>query len=205
MEQGTQQPASPSGYARKATAKLRQNIGEGIHKLGIHPDAVSLAALLFCLFAAIAIADGRFVLAGWLMLASGFFDIADGAVARVRGEARVFGAVLDSTLDRYADGFIFFSFSYYFASQNRMEWMLLSFAALMGSYVVSYVRARASGADVNVTVKNGWFTRLERLMIVIIALWLHNWLLLPALWLLAIGTNITALQRLWIVRQKTEV
>ena len=115
-----------------------------------------------------------------------------------------FGAVLDSTLDRYADGFIFCSLSYYFAVQNQYGMMLLPLAALIGSYSVSYVRSRASNPDVQLVVKVGWFTRLERLVIMIVMLWFHQWLLIVGLWLLAVGTNITALQRLRYVYKNIE-
>jgi CDP-diacylglycerol--glycerol-3-phosphate 3-phosphatidyltransferase len=109
--------------------------------------------------------------------------------------------VLDSTLDRYADGFIFGALGYHFASLGQQGYLLLALAALVGSFGVSYVRARAGEAGLSVKV--GWFTRLERVAAILLALLLPP-LLVPALWLLAVGTNMTALQRLWFVYRSTQ-
>ena len=104
-----------------------------------------------------------------------------------------FGALLDSALDRYADAAIFAGLGYYFAVQGRLELLVLAFAALMGTYGVSYVRARAEGLGVDVKV--GLFSRLERIAIILIMLFVPQ--VLPVgLVILAIGTNITSLQRL---------
>ncbi|MEL6273162.1 MAG: CDP-alcohol phosphatidyltransferase family protein, partial [Chloroflexota bacterium] len=102
MAQNAQQ-RTLSDRLRHRTADFTRNVGESVHRLGIHPDAVSMAALLLCVGAAVAIGSGRFVLAGWLVFWGGIFDVADGAVARARGQMTPYGAVLDSTLDRYAD------------------------------------------------------------------------------------------------------
>lgn len=203
-EKGQSPPQTRSDRVRQQLTWLEQASGNFVHRLGVHPDVVSLVGLGFVIAAAFAIANGRLVLGGWLIFWGGWFDALDGAVARARGGANPFGAVLDSLLDRYADGFIFGSLSYYFAVKNEMVLMLLPLAAFMGSYAVSYVRARADAPDIGVAAKLGAFTRLERLVVVVWALWLHTWLLVPALWLLAIGTNLTAVQRLWFVKQHTK-
>ena len=104
-----------------------------------------------------------------------------------------FGALLDSALDRYADAAIFAGLGYYFADRVQLELLVLAFAALMGSYSVSYVRARAEGLGVDVKV--GLFSRLERIAIILIMLFVPQ--LLPVgLVILAIGTNFTSVQRL---------
>jgi CDP-diacylglycerol---glycerol-3-phosphate 3-phosphatidyltransferase len=198
-------PQTLSDWLRVRTAQLSAVVGGALHRAGVHPDAVTLAGLVVVGVGAVLIGVGRLTLAGWVIALASLLDAADGAVARARGEVRPFGAVLDSTLDRYADGFIFLSLSYHLASQNKTEWMLLPLAALVGSFAVSYVRARAASPDVGVAVKIGLFTRFERLAVIVVALWLHPWLLMPGLWLLAAGTNITAAQRLWFVRRHTGV
>ncbi len=131
-------------------------------------------------------------------------DAVDGAVARAMKRKSAFGMVLDSTLDRYADGFIFASLSYYFAVQDRFEMMVLSLIALMGSFLVSYVRARADDAKVSVATTVGIFTRVERVIVIlvmILGMGLTNQLIFLEIGVLvlAVGTNFTALQRLLFV------
>jgi CDP-diacylglycerol---glycerol-3-phosphate 3-phosphatidyltransferase len=128
-------------------------------------------------------------------------DALDGAVARAMQRRDKFGGLLDSTLDRYADSLIFAALGYYFASQGQLDYLLLALATLIGSFVVSYVRARAGEAGISVKV--GLFTRLERVAVLLPSLLIPP-LLVPGMWILAIGTNITGLQRVWFVYRNTE-
>jgi CDP-diacylglycerol--glycerol-3-phosphate 3-phosphatidyltransferase len=121
-------------------------------------------------------------------------------VARAMGRQDKFGGILDSTLDRYADAFIFGGLSYYFAVHDQFDHMLLALAALTGSLVVSYVRARAGEAGLSVKV--GLLDRFVR-VIIIVAVLLVPPLLTLGLWILAVGTNFTALQRMWYVYRNT--
>jgi CDP-diacylglycerol---glycerol-3-phosphate 3-phosphatidyltransferase len=123
-------------------------------------------------------------------------DALDGAVARAMGRTDRRGAVLDSTLDRFADGFIYSGLAYYFAALDDLNYMLLALAALISGFVVSYVRARAGEAGLAVRV--GLLDRMVRILILLAALLLPP-LLLPALWVLAVGSAVTVFQRLWYV------
>lgn len=192
------QPTTLTDRARRWARHLLDPLAVTLHRLGVHPDAVTLLGLLLTGLGAVFIARGDFQVAAAVLLVALPLDAVDGALARRWQHAGTdlgdFGGVLDSTADRYADGFIFMAFGYYFADHGRMAWLLLALVALIGAYLVSYVRARA---PVAVTV--GWLTRLERLLLVLVIL------LLPALLeigivVLALGTHITALQRLWHVR-----
>jgi CDP-diacylglycerol---glycerol-3-phosphate 3-phosphatidyltransferase len=192
-----------SDYLRKLTNPILSALGQSLHRLGVHPDAVTVLGLLITLGASVLLALGYFQAGGVVLLLGLPLDALDGALARARrdasGQVSSFGAVLDSTLDRYADGFIFIALGYYFAMQERFDLLLLSQLALLGSLLVSYVRARADGVAVNAPV--GIFTRLERIIVILVML------LLPALlaWgllLLAIGTHITVLQRLIYVSKQ---
>lgn len=203
LEQRQTTRKTRSEQLRAVSDGWTRGIGLALHRLGVHPDAVSVAGLLTVAAGAVLVMQGQLVLGGWVIFIGSALDVVDGAVARAWGAVNPFGGVLDSTLDRYADGFIFVSLSYYFASQNQTTVMLLPLAALMGSFAVSYVRARADAPDVGVSVKVGLFSRFERLTVIVCALWFHGWLLLPGLWLLAIGTNVTVMQRLWVVRKQT--
>ncbi len=178
----------------------------GLARFGIDPDWITFAGLLMVAVAAVFLAKGEFLVGGLILVLSLPLDALDGAVARAIGRSDAFGMVLDSTMDRYADGFIFAAFSYYFAAHQRLEMMMLALAALVGSYLVSYVRARADDAMVGVGTTVGFFTRLERVIVILVMTigsgWLESTLPLEiGTLVLALGTNITALQRLWYVNK----
>lgn len=188
--------ASLADRLRAYTQPALARVGAALHRAHIHPDALTWAGAVVCGVAAVQIGQGALVWGGVWFALSGIFDILDGAVARARQSTNPFGALLDSTLDRYADCLIFAGISYYYAAQNRLDLMLLAWVAMMGTYAVSYLRARAGNPDVGVPVTVGWFSRLERIVLLVAALWFHVWLLEAALWVLAVGTNVTAAQRM---------
>ncbi len=185
--------------ARRLTGRRLAQLGMALHRLGVSADAITIAGLLLTLLAALLIADGQLQQGGLLLLLSLPLDALDGAVARAAARSDSFGGVLDSTLDRYADAALFAALGYYFAGLGQMEGLALALLALVGSYGVSYVRARAGEAGIS--LRDGLFTRLERVVVLLLALLIPA-LLLPGLWLLALGTNLTALQRLWLVYRR---
>ena len=195
-----------SGAARTLTGQLRRvtgrplaRLGQTLHRLGVSADAVTIAGFLLTALAALLMAQGQLQRGGLLLLLSLPLDALDGAVARAAQRCSRFGSVLDSTLDRYADAVMFAALVYYFASQGQMDHLAPALLALVGSYGVSYVRARAGEAGLS--LREGLFTRLERVIVLLAAL-LVPVLLLPGLWLLALGSNLTALQRLWLVYRR---
>jgi len=171
-------------------------IAHTLYRLGVHPDLITGIGLFVVLIACVVIGMGQLTLGGIILLLGMPLDALDGAVARAMNRQGQFGAVLDSSLDRYADGFIFASLSYYFSVQNRPEWLLMAQVALIGTFLVSYFRARAESAGV--IVKIGLLSRVERTAIIIPML-LFPVLLEAGVFILAIGTQITALQRLWYI------
>ena len=185
--------------ARRLTGRRLAQLGLALHRLGVSADAITIAGLLLTLLAALLIADGQLQQGGLLLLLSLPLDALDGAVARAAARSDSFGGVLDSTLDRYADAALFAALGYYFAGLGQMDSLTLALLALVGSYCVSYVRARAGEAGIS--LRDGLFTRLERVVVLLLALLIPA-LLLPGLWLLALGTNLTALQRLWLVYRR---
>lgn len=193
------QPYIFSDQIRALTKNWMSQAGMALHKLGIHPDWITAAGLGVVVIASVLIGQGQMQLGGIVLLLGLPLDALDGAVARAMQRKDNFGQVLDSTLDRYADALIFAGLGYYFAVQDEFGYLLLALASIMGSFVVSYVRARADG--VKVSVKIGLFDRLVRLIFILAGLLLPP-LLIPCLWILAIGSNVTALQRLWYVYQK---
>lgn len=200
----SKQPITLTDRLRKLTQVPLSRLGLVLSRLGIHPDAITIFGLILVGLAAVLIASGIFFWGGVMLIISLPLDAVDGAVARAMKRKSAFGMVLDSTLDRYADGFIFASLSYYFAVQDRFEMMVLSLIALMGSFLVSYVRARADDAKVSVATTVGIFTRVERVIVIlvmILGMGLTNQLIFLEIGVLvlAIGTNFTALQRLLFV------
>ena len=198
------QPITLTDRLRLLTQAPLNRIGRILSRLGIPPDLVTVFGLSLVGVGAIFIANGDFLIGGLTLMVSLPLDAIDGAVARAINRKGVFGMVLDSTLDRYADGFIFASLSYYFAVQDRFDMMALSLIALMGSFLVSYVRARADDVKVGVATKVGLFTRVERVFVILVmvlgvGLFNQPLILDIGIIVLAIGTNITALQRLLFV------
>lgn len=188
--------------ARALVAKPLNIVAGWCYRAGIHPDYISLLGLAVVAAAALLIAQGQLQAGGLVLILGLPLDALDGAIARAMQRRDNFGGLLDSTLDRYADGFIFAALGYYFASQNQLDNLVLALAALIGSYGVSYVRARAGEAGLSVKV--GLFTRLERVAVLLPALLIPP-LLVPGLWVLAIGTNFTGVQRVWFVYRNTEM
>lgn len=181
---------------RALTNGMTSAAGMAVHRMGVHPDTITIAGLIVVAIGAVYIASGQLQIGGALLVISLPMDALDGAVARAMQRKDRRGAVLDSTLDRYADGLIFGGLAYYFAVQDQYGYFLLSLASLVGSFVVSYVRARAGEADLS--VKIGLFSRFERVVTLLLMLLVPP-LLIPMLWVLAVGTNITGVQRLLYV------
>jgi CDP-diacylglycerol--glycerol-3-phosphate 3-phosphatidyltransferase len=165
---------------------------------GIGPNALTVLGLVFVLLISAVIAAGYEALGGALAILATAFDAVDGSLARMTGKVTKFGAFLDSTLDRWADAALFFAIIIR-GLMLRSDWMvILAALALIGSLLVSYTRARAEGLGAN--IKDGWFTRLERTIVLIAGLILTAWFgayaLLVALAILAVFANLTAVQRI---------
>jgi CDP-diacylglycerol---glycerol-3-phosphate 3-phosphatidyltransferase len=189
-------PVTLTDRVRILTGRFMDPLGRFLASWGVHPDLVTILGLVVVLIAALFIGNGEFQIGGLVLLLGLPLDAVDGAVARAMQRKDKFGAMLDSSLDRYADGLIFAALSYHFAMQGRFDLLVLAQAALLGSFMVSYARARGEGVDV--IVKVGWFTRMERVVLILLILLLPPTLEI-GLWVLAIGTNLTGLQRIWYV------
>ena len=182
-------------------------IAKTIASLGITANMVTLFGLVVNLMAAFCFATGQLVLAGILILFGGSFDMMDGAVARARKITNSAGALLDSVIDRYSEAVIFLGALIYFYRLPNLSGVILVFAAVIGSILVSYVRARAEGLQIECKV--GLMQRPER--IVLLALGVLAQGLLPAqlaslqasglilvsvFGILAVTSHITAIHRL---------
>ena len=178
--------------------------------VGVSPDVISVIALFLSLISAIFYANGAIFIGGIFLLLSGFMDTIDGSVARLLGKLTRFGALLDSTLDRYAEFFIFFGLLVYF----RSGWMFyVVLLALMGSIMVSYVKARAQSLGKTRVV--GMMQRPERFALLVAGSLLNapfevyypeypNCFFMTSLILLAILANATAIYRLFEAKKDLE-
>jgi CDP-diacylglycerol--glycerol-3-phosphate 3-phosphatidyltransferase len=137
-------------------------------------------------------AAGRFAAAGGLMILAGLCDLLDGPVARRQNRVSLFGGFLDSILDRYADLILFLGLLVYYAQVNRFRYAVLAGAAMAGSVMVSYAKARAE--SLVPTSEIGFWERPERLVLMILGALTNR--IDVALWLLAIGPNITVIHRI---------
>jgi len=169
---------------------------------GVTPNVISLFSLCLSLISALFYGMGYFFAGGIMLLLSGFTDTLDGTIARIRGKSTRFGALLDSTLDRYAEFFVFTGLLIHF----RTGWMFyIVITALIGSIMVSYVKARAESLGSTKII--GLMQRPERFILLALGSLLNapmgiyfpespDCIIKTVLILLAILTNITAIQRL---------
>jgi CDP-diacylglycerol---glycerol-3-phosphate 3-phosphatidyltransferase len=161
------------------------------------PNQVTVVGFALTFLAAGLAAYGQLRWAGVVLIFAGTCDIIDGALARSTHASYPYGAFLDSTLDRYSEGVVYLGLAAYFLSIDGplQRWLVLAtLAALAGSFLVSYVRARAQ--SLGFTCKSGLFQRPERVVVTVAGLLIGGTVLYVVVFLLAIVTNITALQRI---------
>ena len=193
----------------------------GMIKVGITPNFVTttgllgnIAAACVLVYAGLYSADDDYSLVGWaggIILLSGLFDMMDGQVARIGNMKSTFGALYDSVLDRYSELITFFGICSYLIMHHHIGGFIIAFAALIGSLMVSYVRARAEGLDIECKV--GLMQRPERVVLTSLGalccgIYAHFsgetqaasafdpiWILIVPLLFVAIFSNITAFVR----------
>jgi len=177
---------------RNLAYRITNPIVEILSKSGITPNALTLINLALNIVAAYVIATGHFLPGGILVLVSGLFDLFDGALARFIKQTTKFGAILDSTVDRISEAAILLGLLiWYLGRGGRLE-IVLIFAVLIGSFLVSYIRARAEGLGWQCQV--GLFTRAERVIVLAIGLLINQ--IFIALCVLVVFVFITVAQRL---------
>jgi CDP-diacylglycerol--glycerol-3-phosphate 3-phosphatidyltransferase len=170
----------------------------------ITPNMLTLIGLILSVVVAVLLATGHLVAGGVMMVVAGLFDTLDGALAKITNRMSSFGAFLDSVVDRYSESVILLGLLLFYYGQPNQEGLLeivLIYVTLVGSMMISYARARAGSLHIQNEV--GILARPERIGILALGLLVREQLLLPALWVLAIGTQITAIQRILYVWQVT--
>ena len=167
-------------------------------RMGLTPNLVTIIGLLIAVAAAYLIGVGQWWVGGLVALFAGIFDMFDGALARNTGRASDFGALLDSTIDRVSEAVVLLGvLAYYLTSDNDWGAMLV-YGALVGSIMVSYMRARSEGLGIECKV--GVMQRPERVALTGLGLIVAHWI--PVVMLIVLGviatlTTVTAIHRLF--------
>ncbi len=183
-------------------------------RMGISPNAVTTAGLVFSALAGLIFSTGNFYLGGWTVALAGTCDILDGQLSRLTGKTTSFGAFYDSCLDRLSEAFIFMGLAWYFAGGQALFWspnvghpdhyspltVMFIILTITGSFLTSYVKARAEAAGIECNV--GRMQRPERFVLLLIASALGSipgvgvGLMKISLAVFAVLTNMTAIQRI---------
>ena len=166
--------------------------------IGFTPNAVTLLGLAAAGASAYLLAMGYLWIGGVVLLVAGVFDLCDGALARAMGRVSNFGALLDSVVDRVSEAVILFGLLVFFIRESNTVGMMLVYLALVGSIMVSYLRARSEGLGIECNV--GIMTRPERVAILGVGVIIGHWwplTILIILGLVATFTFFTTLQRLF--------
>jgi CDP-diacylglycerol--glycerol-3-phosphate 3-phosphatidyltransferase len=174
-------------------------------KTPITPNTLTVCSLLITVVAAVLLVQGYFLIAGFVVLFAGLFDILDGALARSTNRVTKFGGALDSTLDRLAEAVIFIGLLVVYARDQAIGEVALVGVALISSLLVSYVRARAEGLGIECQV--GIFTRSERIIVLVLGLLFSHfeYVLIGALIIITVLSTITVIQRLFHVWKQTRI
>jgi CDP-diacylglycerol--glycerol-3-phosphate 3-phosphatidyltransferase len=198
---------SRPGRDGSSTQELSAVMRERLIESRLTPNAISLTGFVLNVVAAVLVTQRLFFLAGVAFIVGSIMDTLDGRYSRMSGKGSPFGAFLDSTLDRLEEGIVLTAVAAYFASRHDELAVAAVVAAAVGSLMVSYTRARAEA--LGVACKVGLATRPVRVVILAIGLVFARGaslggfsLLAPAVYMLAVLTVVTMLQRILHVRRE---
>ncbi len=183
--------------------RLIQPVVDFFIRLELNPNFFTTIGFLLTIGSAVLFATGYLRTAGVIVLLAGTFDIVDGKVARLSGRVTKFGALYDSTLDRYSEVIMFFGLAFYFVKADMFLTSVAVSFALGGSVMVSYVRARAEALGFQCKV--GIMQRPERVVYIGFGAIFHITVLIFAIMLIAVFANVTAIQRIYHVWTQEEI
>jgi CDP-diacylglycerol--glycerol-3-phosphate 3-phosphatidyltransferase len=199
--------ARRNGRQARSAQELRLYARERLIESRLTPNTISVAGLILNLVAAALITQRLFFLAGIAFIVGSVMDTLDGRYSRMSGKGTLFGAFLDSTLDRIEEGIVLAAVAGYFAATGRDFAAAMCVVAVLGSLMVSYTRARAEALGVECKV--GLATRPVRVVLLSIGLVFAKGagigdfeLLAPAIYAIAALTTVTTIQRVWHVRNE---
>lgn len=192
--------AGLSQFRKTASGCFTEPVIRFLARTPITPNSLTWFGFFMSVGAAVLIAMGHLVIAGVIVLFSGFFDMLDGALARHTKRVTRFGSVLDSTLDRLSEGALLLGALVLFSGEGSSVGVLLVGIVLIFSMLVSYIRAKAESLNIECLV--GLFTRPERVIVLALGLLINQ--LEIALWIIAIFSFITVGHRLVYVWRQTK-
>jgi CDP-diacylglycerol---glycerol-3-phosphate 3-phosphatidyltransferase len=172
----------------------------------ITPNMLTLFGLVLNAIVAYLLATGNLVAGGLMLVGASLFDLLDGALAKITNRVSEFGAFLDSVVDRYSEAIVLLGLLLLYYNKPNLSGLIeivLIYVTLVGSMMISYARARAEGLGFRNEV--GLMARPERIVILAVGLLFGPIGLLIALWILALGTQVTAIQRIvhvWVMTGK---
>jgi CDP-diacylglycerol--glycerol-3-phosphate 3-phosphatidyltransferase len=193
-----------NGYLR-----LIDPVADLFVRAGVHPNTITAFGTACTVAASVIFGMGHIRTAGWFLGLTALFDVLDGTVARRSGKASTFGAFLDSTLDRLADGAVFVGLATFYAlsvEHGSTLMMLVCMSGLIGALMTSYTRARAE--PLGIDAKVGMVQRPERVVLLsapqaFFGLALGGWVLRAVVFIITIGAWITVIQRIAFVYHQT--
>ena len=186
-------------WGRKNLRWLFEALARILQALHLTPNAITLIGTLLSVVVAYFIMTDRLLVAGLIYFVASVTDALDGTLARMAGVRSRFGAFWDSTLDRLSEAIVVSSIGYWAALQGNMIGLAISLAALVTSFMVSYTRARAEGLGIESKV--GFGTRVERFIILLIALLVGYPIV--GLAVIAVLAGITTVMRIYDVWRQT--
>jgi phosphatidylglycerophosphate synthase len=192
-------------YTRAAREILQRSM-RGVAKTKLTPDMLTLAGVTLCLAGAVLVGfeqrnEYLFWLGGVLFVVGSIADILDGALARAASKGTVFGAFLDSSFDRVGEAAMLAAIGLAFMHDGNEVALMFAFAAVIGSFLVSYTRAKAESLGLRADV--GFGSRVERVVLISIGLGLAPWGLLQwPIYALAAIAWLTVVQRILFVRRQ---
>lgn len=188
---------------RGTVSKATLPIGRALLRTGLTPDAMTLIGTAGTIAAALTLFPmGHLLVGGVVITLFVLFDMLDGAMARARGGGSRWGAVLDATCDRVADGAIFAGLAWWAIVTETHRWLFAAtLICLVTSQVISYAKARAEASGLN--GDGGLIERPDRLVIVLVGAGVTGmgvpWAIHVAMWVLAVASVITVGQRMWSI------
>ncbi|MDQ3351843.1 MAG: CDP-alcohol phosphatidyltransferase family protein [Actinomycetota bacterium] len=180
------------GKFRVPVDRAVKPLGNRLKRTGLTPDHLTVVGILVGVGAAVAIAFGQLLLGLALVILAALPDLLDGALAKASNAASQRGAFFDSTIDRLTDAVLLGGVGWYLASEQSSHMVMLPFAVMAVSSIISYQRAKAESLGLD--AKGGLMERAERIVLLCIGL-LYEPLLVPVLWVMLALSSITAVQR----------
>lgn len=193
-------PMLTEPFEERVRSFTQRVVGRILGNSAITPNMLTMIGLLLTLIVSVVLSNGYLLFGGLLVLLTSAFDMLDGALARATKQHSTFGAFLDSTIDRYSEALIFLGLLIHYQYQASASFeVIMIYLAIVGSLMVSYTRARAEA--LHLACKVGILARPERIILLSLGL-ISGWMTF-VLAVLALFTNLTALQRIYYVWLQT--